>query len=117
MKTDGITGYGSDIIKDTYGRVKDDANKDFAEILEKAARETDEQRLKETCEELEAVFVNMVFERMRATITREGLIKKSLGEDIFTSMLDDKLAREISKGGGVGISDMLYKQLSENMKK
>ncbi|MGI6704556.1 MAG: rod-binding protein [Clostridia bacterium] len=114
MKTDGINPYNSDIIKDTYRRVEQDTGQDFANILERAQAEKDDKRLKEACRELEAVFVNTVLERMRATIMRDGLIKKGLGEDIFTSMLDGQLASEISKGEGIGIADLLYRQLSNN---
>lgn len=118
MKTGGINGYGSDIIKDTYKRVaQQDTCRDFADILDRAQAEKDDERLKEACRELEAVFVNTVLERMRATIIRDGLIKKGLGEDIFTSMLDSELAREISKGKGTGIADLLYRQLSKNIER
>lgn len=117
MKIEGITGYGSDMIRSTYQSIRRDADRDFAGVLERAAENKEEQRLKEVCQELEAVFLNMVFQRMRATIIRGGLIKESLGEDIFTSMLDSELAREMSKGGSTGIADVLYRQLSENIVK
>jgi flagellar protein FlgJ len=117
MKIDGINGYGSDIIKDTYKRVQQDTGKDFARLLDKAQSQRDKERLKEACKEMEAVFINTVLERMRATIIREGLIKESLGESIFTSMLDGELAQKISEGGGTGIADLLYRQLSKNIDK
>ncbi len=117
MKIGGITGYDNDIIKDVYQRSRRDVEQDFAGILEGKTKDNEEQRLKEACRELEAVFLNMVFERMRATVIRGGFIEKSLGEDIFTSMLDDELAREMSKGGGTGIASVLFRQLSKNIER
>ncbi|HZX45795.1 MAG: hypothetical protein GX918_01165 [Clostridiales bacterium] len=117
MKTGGINGYGSDIIKDTYKRVQQDSAAEFEDLLNKARAEKDRQRLKEACREMEAVFINTVLDRMRATIIRDGLIKESLGEEIFTSMLDGELARKISMGEGTGIADLLYRQLSQNIEK
>ncbi len=115
MKIDGINGYNSDIIKDTYRKAQQDAGQNFAGLLEKAQDYNDRQKLREACKELESVFVNTVLERMRATVKREGLIKESLGENIFNSMLDGELAKEISKGEGIGIADLLYRQLSKNI--
>ena len=97
MKTDGINPYNSDIIKDTYRRVEQDTGQDFANILERAQAEKDDKRLKEACRELEAVFVNTVLERMRATIMRDGLIKKGLGR-IFSRPCWTASWPEISKG-------------------
>ncbi len=114
MKIDGINGYNSDIIKETYRSSQEDGQQAFADLLERAQEDRDSQRLREACKEMEAVFVNIVFDRMRATVKRDGLIEESLGENIFASMLDGELAQEISKGEGVGIADLLYKQLSKN---
>ena len=117
MKIGGINGYGGDIIKDTYKRIRQDTAVDFEGLLDKARAEKDKEKLKEACREMEAVFINTVLERMRATVIRDGLIKESLGEEIFTSMLDGELARKISTGGGTGIADLLYRQLSKNLER
>jgi flagellar protein FlgJ len=117
LKTSGINGYGSDIIKDTYKKIQQDSAAEFEDLLNKARAEKDKQRLKEACREMEAVFINTVLQRMRATIVRDGLIKESLGEEIFTAMLDEELARKISMGEGTGIADLLYRQLSQNIEK
>lgn len=75
----------------------------------------DRERLMEACRQLEAVFVNMVFERMRSTVKGDGLIKESFGEKMFTSMLDQELAGNACSGDGLGISTLLYRQLVKNL--
>lgn len=114
MKINGINEYNSDIIKETY-RSSQDVKKDFAGLLYNVQQQRDHQRLKEACIEMEAVFFNTLLERMRATVVKGGLIEESLGESIFTSMLDSQLAEEASKAKGLGIADMLYRQLSTNL--
>ncbi len=38
-------------------------------------------------------------------------------EDVFQGMLNDERAKEISKSGGIGLSEMIYKQLSQGIDK
>ena len=117
MKIDSIDRGISDIIKDTSFETQKEWSESFEEMLEQAKNKRDDKRLKEACRELESVFINMVFKRMRATVDRGGLIKESYGERLFQSMLDEEFARKASKGQGLGIADMLYQQLSGNKNK
>ncbi len=114
MKIDNINGPGKDIIKNAYDRTNDARAESFHRILEQARKEKDDKRLREACEEMEAIFVNMMLKRMRDTVSRGGLIPESAGEEMFRSMLDEELARKVSDGRGIGIAEMLYKQLSQN---
>ena len=45
-----------------------------------------------------------------------GLIEKSRGEEIFEEMLDDEYSKLAANGRGMGLADMLYKQLSKDIK-
>jgi flagellar protein FlgJ len=114
LKIDGINPGSSDIIKEAYSGTREEDMQDFSRLLERAQQERDDKRLKEVCREMEAVFLSTMLQRMRATVNRDGLIKESLGENIFTSMLDGELAKEASGGEGIGIADLLYRQLSQN---
>ncbi len=86
--------------------------KEFEEILDEAVDKKDDEGLKQTCKDLESVMVSMVIKNMRATVPKDGLYGDSLGTDVFTSMLDEEYAKEISDAGGFGLADILYKQLS-----
>lgn len=103
------------IIKDAYQKAKANEGEEFSKILDTIQTEKDKEKLKEACRDLEAVFVGMVFEGMRSTVLREGLIPESYGEKIFQSMLDQELAKKASSGEGLGISRMLYQQLSHSI--
>ena len=71
-----------------------------------------EQQLREACQELESVFVSKMLEIMRSTIIHSDLIPRSFAEETFESMLYDEYAKNISKTGGLGIADSIYRQLS-----
>ncbi|KAB3526662.1 rod-binding protein [Alkaliphilus serpentinus] len=72
----------------------------------------DSKRLMEVCQQFEAIFVNMMFKQMRATVIDGGLTEKSNARDIYQSLHDEQLSEEISKGQGIGLAKELYNQLS-----
>ncbi len=76
-----------------------------------ALMETDvaKKRLKEACQEFEAVLTNTVFKSMRQSIMRAEEPDQS--RQIFESMMDETLAKEFSKREGCGLAALLYKQL------
>ncbi|MCT4545208.1 MAG: rod-binding protein [Vallitalea sp.] len=91
-------------------------SKSFEDTLNKAVEKQDEKELKKACTEFEQYFVNQLFQEMKKTVHSGGLMQKSQGEKIFEDMLYDEYSKEISKGKGIGISEMLYKQLSRSIK-
>lgn len=91
--------------------------KSFEATLNQAIEKEDEEELRGACREFEQYFVNQLFKEMRNTVHSGGLIPKSQGEKIFEEMLYDEYAKEVSKGKGIGISDMMYKQLSKQQLK
>lgn len=88
----------------------------FEAALKKASEEKDNKALKEVCQEFEAYFIQQLFKEMRSTIQPGGLIEKSQGEEIFQDMLDEEYSKNASKGNGIGLANMLYKQLSKTTK-
>ena len=74
------------------------------------------QRLKQACCELESLFIYQLFKEMRATIPDSGLTKKGMAREIYTSMMDSQLAKEISSERGIGLSKVIYDQLIERNK-
>lgn len=90
---------------------------EFEKALEKALEEKDEKKLKKVCGDLEAIFVSMMFKQMRNSVPKSGLMGGGLAEEMYEDMLFDKYAEEISKGQGIGLGDVLYRQLLKSMKK
>ena len=88
----------------------------FEAQLKNAMSAKDDKALKKVCADFEGIMMNMMYKEMKATIPKSDLLPSDSGEDIFNSMLDDKLMEEASKKQGIGLADVLYKQLSKQLK-
>jgi len=99
------------------GKTQEAKQGEFESALDKAIQEKDDQKLKKACSDLESVFVNMMFKQMRNTIQKSDLFSGGTGEEMYEDMLYEKYAEESSKNNGIGIGDILYRQLSKDMKK
>lgn len=88
---------------------------DFEKILESAKENNDDEKLKATCREFEAIFVNMLMKNMRRTVMDGGLVEKSHAREMFEGMLDEEIAKEVSKEQGIGLAKTMYEQLSKGI--
>ena len=75
----------------------------------------DDAKLKAACKDMEAVFLNLLLAQMRKSIPEDGLLGKSSQEDIMQSMLDSEMTKNMAKTGGLGLADMLYRQLAPSV--
>lgn len=73
----------------------------------------EDKRLKEVCQDFEAIFIHMMLKSGRDTVSEGGLIEKSNGTKMFEDMHDQEMSTLMSKSedGGMGISKMLYEQM------
>jgi flagellar protein FlgJ len=78
---------------------------------ESRTRSAPAPRLKEACAELESLFIYHLLKEMRATVLKTGLFSGGRAEEIYTSMMDLQMSRELSKSGGIGLSAILVDQL------
>ena len=82
-----------------------------------AKGKTDDIRLREASNEFEAIFIQQMLKTMRKTSLESDFIKKSEGEKIFRSMLDDQYAILSAKSGRLGLGEMIFQQLRSNLEK
>ena len=75
-----------------------------------------DKELKEACKGFEAMFLSMMYKEMRATVPEDKLFGESNGQKIFQDMRDSELMKKVSDSGGVGLADMMYRQLSPQVK-
>lgn len=76
----------------------------------------EDKKLRAACRDMEAVFLNMLLSRMRATVPK-GSLTDSHQQEIVQSMLDTELTQNMARAGGTGLADMLYRQLSQSAQK
>ena len=114
------TGAGQEALTRVNAQLAIDKNKEFADKLQQASEklkksnnEQDKKKLWNACQDMEAVFLNLMLSRMRATVPKNTLMGEDSNEhDIVQSMLDSEMAKNLAKAGGIGLANMLYKQLS-----
>ncbi len=75
----------------------------------------DSARLTEACAEFEALLVQKLFQTMRASIQKSGLIDGGSAEEIYTAMLDQRVAQEMALRGGLGLADGMKAQIIERL--
>lgn len=61
-------------------------------------------------QQFEALFLNMMLKSMRDATPKEGLFDDS-NTGLYTGMLDAQLAQSLSKGRGIGLADMMLRQM------
>lgn len=75
-------------------------------------RAEEERRLRSACRDLEALFIQQLLSAMRRTVPKSGLIDGGRAEEIATSMLDAELSKSMAGAGGLGLAEVLERELS-----
>ncbi|MFO7985600.1 MAG: rod-binding protein [Desulfatiglandaceae bacterium] len=71
------------------------------------------RELRKACSELESLFIYQLFKEMRATIPKTGFLSGGKGEDLYTSMLDAQVAKELAASRGIGLSAVFVDRLED----
>lgn len=72
----------------------------------------DLQSLRKSSEEFETMLVTEMIKAMRKSVPKGGLFEKDMATETFTEMLDVETAKASTGGKGLGIADMMYKQMA-----
>jgi flagellar protein FlgJ len=75
----------------------------------------EEGKLKEACQQFEEMFLTQMMKQMRKSAPEGGMFGQSQGEKQFADMLDHERAKSWSQGGGVGMAQMMFEQMKQNM--
>jgi Rod binding domain-containing protein len=72
------------------------------------------QKAKDAAKAFEALFASMMLKSMRDAIPQEEneFLPNSLGEKIYTEMLDEQYGSILSKNGNLGLADLILKQIN-----
>lgn len=76
------------------------------------AQAVKDMELKKAVADFESLLISQMLKAMRETVDKDSLFGGGRAEEIYTSMLDDELSRNIASSGGIGLSDILLSQLS-----
>lgn len=86
---------------------------DFAQFsnLRAGAKTNDPAVLREVAGQFEALFIQTLFKNMRDTSLADPIFGQSDQHDMYQDMLDKQYAVEMAGGRGIGLADMLVRQL------
>ena len=80
-------------------------------------KKVDREKLKKACADFEALLVSRMLKLMRQSIPQNGLLENSPGKEIYQSLMDQELAKNMSHRGGVGLGEVLYRQVLQREEK
>lgn len=85
----------------------------FEKALQEVQHTKDEEAIKKACKEVEAYMLSTILKQMKASINMgEELIPKGDYEKMFESYLSDEQAKQMTEAGGIGLADMMFKQMT-----
>lgn len=76
----------------------------------------EDQKLRESAREFEAIFIQQMLKRMRSTVQKSGLISGGRAEEIFQEMLDEKYADNIGRSARLSLADLIYRELKNSQR-
>ena len=74
-------------------------------------RAADQARLRRAAKDLEGVFVEQLFKAMRETVPEGGVLSGGSGEEMFTTLLDQRLSALTPERWEGGLGNAVYRQL------
>ena len=84
------------------------------DALRSQAKQAPDKALASAAKQFEAVFMSMLLKSMRDATPQDGMFDTEQTK-MFTSMLDQQLSQNVGGSRGIGLADMLVKQLSKHI--
>lgn len=84
--------------------------------LKLQAKQSPDQALKLAAKQFETVFLNMMLKSMRDATPQDGMFDSEQTK-MFTGMLDQQLAQNMASGQGIGLAEIMVRQLSQTAPK
>ena len=69
------------------------------------------QKVAETAQAFEASFLSAMLQPMFASLGAEAPFGGGKGEEMFRSFLTEAIAKQVAKGGGVGVADTVQREM------
>ncbi len=70
-----------------------------------------EKDIEKVARDFESIFLNKLLSSMRKTVPKSGLLD-SFATNMFQSMVDEEMSKEMAKNRGMGMGEMVYNDLS-----
>jgi flagellar protein FlgJ len=77
----------------------------------RAGGEAKKAAIHKTAVAFQSLFVEMMLKSMRETVNKDKLTGGGQGEEVYGSLLDREYASAVSRRGGLGLAEMIERQL------
>ena len=86
-----------------------------SEIKTMTAEEVDKRNkeIKDASVQLEAIMLKLMYNEMWKTVPKDELFKDDNAMEIYRDMYNEELTKVAAEGGGIGLADFIYRQLSQ----
>jgi Rod binding domain-containing protein len=75
-------------------------------------RQMDPEKLKKASTEFESLFINEMLKFMRKIVPAAAPGGLSSGKDIYQTLFDQELSKNLAQRGGLRIGEMVYRQMN-----
>jgi len=79
--------------------------------LKHISRDNPDQAAREVATQFEAMFIQMMLKSMRDAVPKGGLFNSN-DMETYTEMADQQIAINLAKSGGIGLADVITRQLT-----
>jgi flagellar protein FlgJ len=78
-------------------------------------KDADYQKLVKVSRDFESIFLGYLLKSMRDTVPKSEFLGHSRESELFGSMRDEELAKNLSKAGGIGLAKLMVDQLKRQI--
>ena len=68
-------------------------------------------KAKDAAQKFEAQFLSSMFQSMFAGLKTDGPFGGGPGEEMFRSLMTEAMAKQVTKAGGIGVSDVVRREI------
>ena len=78
--------------------------------LKRTSRDNPDAAIDEVATQFESMFIQMMLKSMREALPKDGLFSSN-DMDTYTEMADQQIAVNMAESGGIGLADVIARQL------
>lgn len=86
------------------------------QLMQAANKPTSKTEVEKAAKEFESFFAFYLLKVMRESVPKSGLLNSGMSENIYNSIIDENIAEGIAARGGLGLSDLLIRQMELDQK-
>ena len=81
------------------------------QLIQGAKAPASKKDIEKAAKDFESFFAYYLLKVMRESVPKGGVLNSGMGENVYNSLIDENIAEGISSRGGLGLSDLIIKQM------